>query len=399
MGENYNRSKKYQFPERRLRVAHLLSGKEGGGILTVGLSLIENLDPNVAEASILLLSPNALSIDKRAQGYKCHLIRKRFRGSLLVVFRIILYCRKNQIDILHTHSIPSNFYGRLAGIFLNRTYVVTSVHAWTRDELRSAFGDSRRSAWLYRMDLWMSRFSDQLIAVSQALKEELILLGMPEEKTHAVPHGIKVEDFEIKDQEIDAIRRNLRLLPGEKIIGIVGRLTAVKNHTLFLHAAKLVSKRYRDCRYVIAGDGPLRQDLEELARDLSIADSVIFTGWVDHIPALLHLMDIVVMTSRSEGFGYVLLEAMACGRPIIATRVSEIPRIISHGKNGLLVPPGDAKMLANTIEFLLRDPRRRIKMGKCARQSVTDKFGIDREVQRIMSVYVKTVSSSKSRAT
>lgn len=388
MRENFTRYKSHNLQRRKIRVAHLLSSKKGGGIFNVVTSLITNFDPNVVEASILLLSPNPI-LKKNCQRFKCHLIRKRFRGSLLVVLRIIVYCVKHNIDILHTHSIASNFYGRLAGFFLNRTAVITTVHAWTHDELRGALGDTRLSVWVERTDLWMSRLSKRLIAVSHALKESLISRKIPKDKIHVISHGIKVKDLHVEEQEIHAKRRALRLLPEYKIIGIVGRLTPVKNHELFLRAAKLVSNRNNNCRFLVVGDGPLRQHLESLARNLSIADRVIFTGWVDRIAPLLHLMDILVMSSRSEGFGYVLLEGMACGKPIISTNVSEIPRIIIHGKTGLLTPPGNHQALAKSIELLVRNKKLREEMGRRAKLSVAEKFRIDHEVEDTISVYLQ----------
>lgn len=385
------KSNNYGLRRRKIKVAHLLSGKEGGGIFTVVLSLINNFDPDVIEASIIFLSPNSVPGNESRQRYHCHLIKKRFRGDPLVIAKIISFCIKHNIDILHTHSISSNLYGRLAGIFTRRTAVITSVHAWTRDELRGAYGDSRLSVWLHRIDLWMSRLSERLIAVSCALKDGLISCRISKDKIHVISHGIKVRDFDVNQQEIHTKRRALKLLPEEIIIGIVGRLTPVKNHELFLRAAKWVSERNENCRFLIVGDGPLRQNLEYLARDLSIANRVIFTGWVKRIAPLVHLMDMMVMTSRSEGFGYVLLEGMACGKPIISTSVSEIPRIIIHEKTGLLVPPGNHQAIAKSIELLVRNKKLREEMGKRAREGVAARFRIDREVEDTISVYLQVL--------
>lgn len=372
---------------RKLRVVHLLSGREGGGITTVVSSLIQYADPDSLEASILLLAPNP-KLARRSEEFKCHLIRKRFPGSPIAVFRIIAYCLRFHIDILHTHGISSNFYGRTAGIFMTRTAVVTTVHARTYDELRGAFRNKMLAWYIHKIDLWMHRLSARIIAVSDFLRRELIANGVPEGKIFAVPHGILPSSADVAVKEVEAVRRNLNVGSNKKIVGIVGRLTPVKNHELFIRACKEVAAKHPELVVLIVGDGSLRNHLEALAEDLSISAITIFTGWVDAIYPILHLLDVQVISSLSEGFGYILLEGMACKRAIVATAISEIPRILEDRRTGLLVPPNDIGALANAIDYLLRNPRKRNEMGELARKEVTKRFGIEREVERTREVYV-----------
>ena len=371
---------------RKLRVAHLLSGREGGGITTVVSSLIEYSDPDTLDASILLLSPNR-KLARKSEGLKCHVIRKRFPGSLIAVFRIIVYCLRFHIDILHTHSISSNFYGRTAGIFITRTAVVTTVHARTYDELQGAFRNKAFAWCIHKIDLWMHRLSARIIAVSDFLRKDLIANGVPEGKIYAVPHGILPSSVDVSVKEIEAVRRNLNVGGNKKIVGIVGRLTPVKNHEFFIRACKEVAAKHPELVVLIVGDGSLRNHLEALAKDLSISEITIFTGWVDEIYPILHLLDVLVISSLSEGFGYILLEGMACKRAIVATAISEIPRILEDRKTGLLVPPNNIDALANAMGYLLRNPRKRNEMGELARKEVTKRFGIEREVERTLEVY------------
>ncbi len=374
----------------RVRVAHLLSGREGGGITTVVLSLIENFDPGVIEASILLLSRNSIMKDRI--GFKCHLIRKRLRGSPIAIFRVFLFCLRHDIDILHTHSVSSNFYGRIAGVWLPRTTVVTTIHARTFDELMGSFRYGILAWCIHRIDLWMHRFSRQIIAVSESLKKDLIANGVPEKKIHTIRHGIRMSSINVTEREVEEVRRRLNLDGNEKIVGIVGRLTWVKNHELFLRACKLVASKHRDLVLLIVGDGPLRKNLETLARNLSISETTIFTGWVAKVYPILHLLDLLVISSLSEGFGFILLEGMACGRAIVATRVSEIPWILEDGKTGILFPPNDINTCAEAIDYLLRHPQKRRQMGELARREISKKFPIDKEVESTMDVYLSTLT-------
>lgn len=378
---------------RKLRVAHLLSGREGGGITTVVFSLLKYADRDSLETSILLLSPNPKLV-KRSEGFKYHLIRKRFPGSPIAVLRIILYCIRFHIDILHTHSISSNVYGRTAGIFMTRTAVVTTVHARTYDELQGAFRHRALARCIHKIDLWMHRLSARIITVSDFLRRELIASGVPEGKICAVPHGILPSSVEVTAREVEAVRRKLNVNRKKKIVGTVGRLTRVKNHESFIRACKELAAEHPELVVLIVGDGSLRNHLEALAKELSISRMTIFTGWVEEIYPILHLLDVLVISSLSEGFGYILLEGMACKRAIVATAISEIPRILDDRKTGLLVPPDDIDALANAIDYLLRNPRKRYEMGELARKEVAKRFGIQREIERTLEVYVHTLGIS-----
>ncbi|RMF91888.1 MAG: glycosyltransferase family 1 protein, partial [Nitrospinota bacterium] len=365
-----------------MRVAHLLSGREGGGIATVVSQLIRNFDPDLVDSRVLLLSSSPLWLkEARIPPERCRLVKKRWRGSLLVVLRIVAYCLKHDIDILHTHSIASNFYGRLAGLCIPRMAVVTTVHARTFDELQGAVRSRVLARGLYSLDRWMHRFSSQIIAVSESLREALIAEGVPAEKIATVRHGIDCGAIKVTPAEVEAARRALRIKEGIRVIGVVGRLTRVKNHELFIQAGKQLVQKHNDLVLLIVGDGPRRGELEALVRESSLDSRTIFTGWVSRVYPVLHLLDVLVVPSLSEGFGYILLEGMACGRPVVATRVSEIPQIIEDGKTGLLVPPDDVQALVVAIDYLLHHPQHRKVMGEMARREVARRFPLSQEVK------------------
>src|SRR5690606_7610056 len=171
-------------------------------------------------------------------------------------------------------------------------------------------------AWLEslvcRSDRIMHRGSVQLLSVSHWLRDELISRGVPSTKIRAIPHGIRPGDGPDAER-VMRLRGRLGIPAGHLVVGIVGRLTAVKNHLLFLQMARDIHRERTDVAFLIVGDGPLRGRLEQQVADFGLSDTVHFTGWVEDPLIHLHLLDVLVSSSESEGFGYVVLEGMACG--------------------------------------------------------------------------------------
>jgi glycosyltransferase involved in cell wall biosynthesis len=242
----------------------------------------------------------------------------------------------------------------------------------------------------------MHRFSERIIAVSESLKKDLTAKGVPKEKIYTIRHGIHIGSVNATEKEIEEVKRTLNLADNTQTVGTVGRLTWVKNHELFIQACKLIAPKHPDLVFLIVGDGLLRKDLETLVRELSMSERIIFTGWVNKIYPILHLLDVLVVSSRSEGFGYILLEGMACRNAIVATHVSEVPQIIGDGETGILVPSDNVQALADAIDYLLHHPKQRKEMGELARRKVSRRFPIEREVESTMEIYLKTLGRGVS---
>lgn len=371
-----------------MNVVHLLSGREGGGIRTAISNILPGLEIAGIQSSFLLLSPGSSLIqDLKSEGHDVATLRKYFRGDLSLAWRIARYCKRNNVDILHTHSIASNFYGRLARVFRPSIQVVTTVHAMTGDELKGA---TRLQAWanaLRNVDIRFNNWSKRTIAVSEAVREHLISSGIPDERIDVIQHGIRCHDQPVTHDEIDEARKQWGFRNDDFVIGIVGRLTRVKNHNQFLDAGRIAIQNDPRIKLCIVGDGPLKTDLQQQAKSLGIAEQTVFTGWVHPVFPLVSGMQAKVMCSTSEGFGIALLEAMLCEVPVIASRVSQIPSIVVDGQTGLLVPPNSMDALADAMVRLASDSELHAQMKTAARLHVLDKFPIEREVQDTAAVY------------
>lgn len=211
-----------------------------------------------------------------------------------------------------------------------------------------------------------------VVANSEKTRETLFrnLPGMvPEERIAVIYNGIDLAAFDQASLSPAAPARQ-----GGIVIGTVGRLTHQKNHALLLGVARLLADAGRDFRLLIAGDGELAGKLQEEAVRLELGDRVEFLGFVENVPAFMRRIDIFVLPSSWEGFGYVLVEAGAAGRPTVAFRVSSNPEIVEDGTTGFLVEPGDPVAFARRIHTLADDPALCSRMGQAARRRVSRRF-------------------------
>jgi len=183
----------------------------------------------------------------------------------------------------------------------------------------------------------------------------------------------------------------LGIPPEMIVVGTVGRLTAVKGQEVLIRAASELIRQGEKIFLVLLGDGELRQDLEQLTIRLGIAEHVHFPGWRPDVPRIMAVCDIFCLSSRNEGMGKVLVEAMAMGKPIIASDIGGIRDIVRSGENGLLVPVGDVAAWAEAIARLCRDPERRRRMGDAGRQ-MAPRYSSEEMIKMIDELYGKLLS-------
>ena len=191
------------------------------------------------------------------------------------------------------------------------------------------------------------------------------------------------------------LRRELRISEDKLLVGIVGRLTAIKNHALFLRSAARVLKKITNVRFAIIGDGELASELKGLAEDLQIQDKVIFLGWRDDMPAIYADLDLVALTSLNEGTPVTLIEAMASEKAVVATAVGGVPDIVFDGQRGFLVPSENEVELASAVVSLLEDANKRRMFGKRGREFVRDKYNKERLFADIAGLYEDILSTPR----
>ncbi|MCK4463602.1 MAG: glycosyltransferase family 4 protein [Candidatus Omnitrophica bacterium] len=302
------------------------------------------------------------------------------------IFKLIRFVKKNDIDIIHAHTRVTQVLGRLISKFTTlkrrtsltgqaKPHFVTTCHGFFKSE--------RLSRRLF--PCW----GEATIAISQAVKTHLINdFNLPENRISLIYNGIDLEEPSkvLTEEEKELLKENLRLGKGP-VIGSIGRLSPVKGYKYLLFAMKDLKNVIPDVKLLIIGEGPSGNKLRDLSKKLNLEDSVSFVKATLDVRRFLTLMDIFVFPSIQEGLGLSLIEAMASGKVCIATSIGGISSVIEDGKNGLLVQPGDSHSLTEAMRRLLLDKELFSRLGSAARNSVKNKFSLDRMMEETIRFY------------
>ncbi len=303
-------------------------------------------------------------------------------------FRAARFLRRERVAVLNCMlglvTLIGPFVGRAAGVpvVLNNQ---RNLSYWMHGRSREA---------VYRFV--NRRLVDAVLVNSAAAETELLdRFGVPAGKVVSVGTGIDLR--RIAEARVgDELAKDLGL-SGRTVVGIVAKLSPVKGHEYFLRAAAGIAKARDDVAFLVVGDGPRRETLTQMAKELGIEDAVVFAGARDDVPSLLKLMDVFVLSSLSEGSPNAVLEAMAAGLPVVATDVGGLPDMVIDGESGILVAPGDSEALGSAISELLGDPERAEAMGRMGLTLATDKHDIEKVVQKVEGIMDRLLDSSRGR--
>ena len=302
--------------------------------------------------------------------------------DLRVLWEVYQLMRHYRPHIVHTHTAKAGFIGRLAAWLAGVPVIVHTFHG----HVFSGYDYSPLRVWLFvTLEQLAARMSDTIITLTETLRKELA------EQYHitrrgritVLPLGLDLERFVTAKRQTGAFRKAWGIAPETPLVGIVGRLTGVKNHRLFLDAAQQIHQQRPDVRFVIVGDGELMDNIRQHTHALGLDAAVIFTGWqTDMLPVYVDL-NVKVISSNNEGTPVTLIEALAAGVPVVATHVGGIPDLLEGGKIGKIVPPNDPDALAAAILQTLNTP----PDTEGIRQAMIKRYGIDRLVSDIDSLY------------
>ena len=289
----------------------------------------------------------------------------RKRNCYLAARSCVKTLTKNAIDfsLIHAHFLENGFIGATMKDVFGKPFVVT---AHGGDVYNFPF----RNSWNKTLARYILNKADQVITVSRFNAEKLLSLGVSSSKLHVIPNGYDEKLF--KPIPLREAREKLHLPLNKKVLLSVGNLVDMKGHTYLVDAMRTVLAKRNDVILVVVGSGFLKEGLQKKARELGLNQKVLFVGSRKHdeIPIWISASDLFVLPSLSEGFPTVIPEAMACGKPIIGTRVGGVPEAISHRDLGILVDPGNAEVLASSIlEALDRKWRPEIILHQAKRYS------------------------------
>jgi glycosyltransferase involved in cell wall biosynthesis len=313
-------------------------------------------------------------------------------------WRLARIIRALRPDVVHTHTAKAGAVGRAAALLAGRRAVV--VHTFHGHVLRGYFG--RIGTLVFRtIETALARVTDRLVAVSPEVRDELVSLGVaPASKFSVIRLGIELEPRVAFDGDPVEVRRRLGIAADRFVVGWFGRMTAVKRTDDLLDAVAALRERGVDALLLLVGDGSDRERLEERAHELGLARSCLFLGYQEDVAAWYAICDAVVLTSASEGTPVTIIEALAAGRPVVASRVGGVPDVVDEGETGFLVGVGDTRAMAERLETLARDPGLRASMGAEGRERMLSRYAVERLVDDVDALYrelLATASSPTSR--
>jgi glycosyltransferase involved in cell wall biosynthesis len=307
--------------------------------------------------------------------------------DLLATIRLAGLIRRERPQILHTHTAKAGTVGRVAALLAGSARPPIVVHTFHGHVLRGYFGPLR-SRFFRALERRLARDSTALVAVSPQVRDDLVKLGVaPPEKFAVVRLGIELGERVGSVDGRAETRRYLGIPDGRFAVGWVGRMTAVKRGDDVLEGFKLLRDRGVDATLCLVGDGPDRPQLERKAHDLGIARDTLFLGYQEDVAPLYAAFDALVLPSGNEGTPVSVIEALAAGRPVVATRVGGIPDVVRDGEDGFLVDAEATEELAERLSRLAADPALRERLGAAGRARVLPRYAVDRLVEDIDRLY------------
>jgi sugar transferase (PEP-CTERM/EpsH1 system associated) len=368
-----------------VRVIHLLYSLGVGGMEMGVQKLLLGLDRARVDSSVCSLTPRDFGPTGWPTDTRVHALSRRAGNDVALVPKLYrLFCRERP-DIVHTHAWGTLLEGVVAARAARVPILVHGEHGTleTRD----------RNIWIQRL-VW--RRVDRVLAVSDALADRMAAtIDFPLSRITVIRNGVDLERFGRHSR--DAARRALGVTPSAFVVGTVGRLVQVKDQRLLIGAAHTLAQRGVPLQVIIVGDGPLRSELLDQIDRLGVQPHVRLLGSRDDVPELMAAFDVFALPSQSEGLSNTVLEAMASGLPVVATRVGGNPEVVQPGTTGLLVPPGDETELAGAIAALYRDPDLRRRMALAARHRAQSAFSLSGMFERYTELYCTAVESHRMR--
>jgi glycosyltransferase involved in cell wall biosynthesis len=370
-----------------MRILHIISsgGMYGAEAVILNLSRTLNEQGHTSLLGIFANSSNPnLQLHERAlaEDIESHLIPCNGQVDRTVPATIRALAATTRADLIHAHGYKADVYVYFA---MRKTGIplVSTCHTWYDDNLL---------LWLYGViDRRILRRYQAVIAVSDEVRDRLLDAGVPPDRVHFVRNGIDLRPF---TNAVPSLRH--LAVPGSLLIGWVGRLTHDKGPDLFVRAIAQLRPEFPDARYILVGEGPYRPQVQRLITDFALDDDVHLLGQRQDMPAVYASCDLMVSSSRQEGLPMAILEGMASSLPWVAPSVGAIPLAIHDGQNGILIPPENVDVLANSMARMMRDSEERGRTGAAAHRLTKSEFSAERMSEDYLGVY--TCVANQARA-
>jgi glycosyltransferase involved in cell wall biosynthesis len=307
-----------------------------------------------------------------------------WREDMVTIGKLFKLMRRYRPHIVHTHTAKAGFVGRIAARLAGVPVVCHTFHGHV---LKGYFGPLKTGLFI-QLEKLGALLSDRVITLTEGLRDEIISLGISRpDHFGVIPLGFDLSPFARQSRHQGGFRRELGITDKERLVGAVGRLTQIKNLPLLLKAMQRIHRIDPHVHLALVGDGELRQELEDYVDRLGLLPVVHFTGWRSDLPTIYSDLDVVVISSDNEGTPVSLIEAMAAGCPVVATRVGGVGELIADGQTGRLVPPGKVEPLAQSLLRTFQEPQKTRIMARKAQKLILARYHLDRLLKDVDNLY------------
>lgn len=370
----------------RVRVAHILGSLDVGGTELNAIRVLERLDRQRFDVRIVCMSADGPLLP-RVEALGIPMVRFRVRGfvrpgTYWQLLRFGRWLRRERIQVVHAHDIYSNIFAASVAALAGTPLVIASRRWWTNTPRR----------FLRPLNRLAYRLADLVLANAPSVARLVAGEGVDPSRIVVVPNFVEPEAFTAPDAGgLAALQATLGLRDQRPVVGAVANLRPIKGHADLLRAFAQVRAAFPSAVLVIVGEGSERLALEQLARELGLADGVRMPGSLPSRPSPHWAFDVSVLASHGEGFPNAVLEAMACGRPVVATRVGGVLDVIRDGETGMLVDSGDVDGLFRGIVEMLRDADLRRRYGEAGRRVSSQEYSSAAVMQLLEGIYLQGV--------
>jgi len=313
--------------------------------------------------------------------------------DLRAVWSLWRIIRAERPDIVHTHTSKAGIVGRLAAWLAGAPVIIHTTHGHV---FYGHFSPLLSKVYLI-IERIFATFTHRMVALTEGEKQDFLKFSLcPEGKIVKIHSGVKIDKYLNAKVNRVAFKQELGIHANRLVVGTVGWLWPIKGPMYLLKAMGKVWEGNPECELVYVGKGELEAELRATAAAMGVSDKVNFLGWREDIYNIMPLFDLFALPSLNEGMGRVLVEAMAAGKPLVASEVGGVPDLVTPGATGILVPPGDVEALAAAISEILNDPVKAQKMGDTGRRACRH-YSVAAMLERLVTMYDDTLTAQGKR--
>lgn len=364
----------------KIKILYVIATLDVGGTERQLVELAKKLDKEKFEPIVCCLTRGGVfKKELDSYGIRVVIIGKKLGYDFSAILKLIKIIKKEKPKIVHTFLWTSNTIGRIAALFLRVPVIISSERCKVRPfkNLISRITDR-----------FLSLFTDKIIANSESVRLDHIKKEkIGQNRIISIPNGIDLERFNPNFQKNNSLRLKFGLEERVVSIGAIGRLDVYKGYECFLMAMPQIFSEFKKVKFFIVGDGPLKTKLQKLANDLGVSSNVVFTGYIEDVREIYSILDIMVFTSLSEGLSNVVLEAMAMGKPVIATNIDSNKELIENNETGILVKPSNYLELSQAVLKFVKNTDLRKKIGQNARIFIEKNHDISFLTKKLEDLY------------